>query len=75
MLAIDTTGDRQDTTGLSTEVMMPIAGRGTKDYGDWWRDQFIGQDDLSVFSVRLLGNASSPQLFTPMAHNDLAYCR
>lgn len=52
-----------------------VAGRGTKDYHDWWREQVVEQERLGLFTVRLIGDASSPQLFTPMAPTDLAYCR
>ena len=51
--------------------MVRTAGRGTQDYCDWWRDH----DTLGLFDVRLTGDVSSPRLFTPMAQNDLAYCR
>lgn len=54
---------------------MPVAEGRTKQYCDWWRDHCAGQDSLGVFSVRLIGDASSPQLFTSIAHNDLAYSR
>ncbi len=59
----------------SDESVVPVAGGRTKDYCDWWREQRSEQSDLSLFNVRLIGDASSPQLFTSMAHNDLAYCR
>ncbi len=54
---------------------VPVAGHRTQDYCDWWREQVSEQNDLSLFNVRLVGDASSPQLFSSMAHIDLAYCR
>lgn len=45
-----------------------------KDYHDWWREQVVEQESLGLFTVRLIGDASNPQLFTPMAPTDLAYC-
>ena len=57
------------------EIMMPITGGRTQEYCDWWCEQVLGQDNHSLFSVRLIGDASSPQLYTLMAHNDLAFCR
>ena len=67
MLAAESGGDQQSGNGLSTEVMMPITGRGTKDFGHWWPDEVVRQDRLGSFkNVRLIGDASSPQLFTPL---------
>lgn len=54
---------------------MPVAGRGNQDYCDWWHDQFMGQDNLHRFGMRLVRDASTLELFTPTAHIDLAYCR
>ncbi len=65
----------QHTAQNSDESVVPVAGGRTKDYYDWWREQCSEQSDLSLINVRLIGDASSPQLFTSMAHNDLAYCR
>ena len=65
----------QHTAQNSDESVVPVAGGRTKDYCDWWREKCSEQSDLSLFNVRLIGDASSPQLFTSMAHNDLAYCR
>ena len=66
----------QDTAqNSSDESVVPVAGGRTKDYCDWWREQCLEQSNLSLFTVRLIGDASSPQLFTLMAHIDLAYCR
>ncbi len=59
----------------SDESVVPVAGGRSKDYCEWWREQVVEQSNLSLFNVRLIGDASNPQLFTPMAHNDLAYCR
>ncbi len=59
----------------SDDSVVPVAGSRNKDYCDWWREQCLEQSNLSLFNVRLIGDASSPQLFTSMAHNDLAYCR
>lgn len=64
---------KQDSARDASTV--PVAGGRTKDYCDWWREQVLEQNDLSLFNVRLVGDASSPQLFTSMAHIDLAYCR
>ena len=57
------------------ELIVPITGGRSQEYCDWWCEQVLGQDNHSLFSVRLIGDASSPQLYTLMAHNDLAYCR
>ena len=65
----------QNTAQNFSESVVPVAGGRTKDYCDWWRKQRPEQSDLSLLTVRLIGDASSPQLFTSMAHNDLAYCR
>lgn len=59
----------------SNESVVPVAGGRTKEYCDWWCEQVLEQSDLSLFNVRLIGDAGSPQLFTSMARNDLAYCR
>ena len=59
----------------SDEGVVSVAGGRTQNYCDWWREQRSEQSDLSLFNVRLIGDASSPQLFTSMAQNDLAYCR
>jgi len=67
--------DQDSARHLSDASTVPVAGGRTKDYCDWWREQVLEQNDLSLFNVRLVGDASSPQLFTTMAHNDLAYCR
>ena len=66
---------QSDSEGLLSETVLPIACRGTRDYCDWWRDQVLRQDNLGLFNARLVGDASSPELFTPMALVDLAYCR
>lgn len=57
----------------ATQVVMHIAGRGSLDYCDWWRNQAVGPDSASLFDVKLIGDASSPQLFTSLAHNDVLY--
>ena len=75
MLAVDTDDDQQIDEWLERKVVLPIAGRGTKDYCEWWREQVAGQSSIGLFGVRLIGDASSPQLFTSMSQNDLAYCR
>lgn len=78
LLTSDATSVDQDegmSKPQSQEVVMRIAGRGSLDYCDWWRDKAVGPDSASLFNVQLVGNASSPQLFTPIAHSDLAYCR
>lgn len=60
---------------LSEETMMPVADGRNREYCEWWRAHCTGRDKLGVFSVRLIGDASSPELFTSIAHNDLAYSR
>lgn len=72
MLAPNSQHTAQDS---SDENVVPVVGGRTKEYCDWWHEQALEQSDLSLFIVRLVGDASSPQLFTSMAHNDLAYCR
>lgn len=67
--------NQDSARNLPEESAVPVAGGRTKDYCDWWREQVLEQNDLSLFNVRLVGDASRPQLFTSMAHNDLAYCR
>ena len=37
-------------------------------YYQWWLDQSASQ--RSLFPVRLIGDASAPQLFTPMTQGD-----
>lgn len=74
MLAL-VAGCDQDNEGWSDEVLMPIADGRTKRYCDWWHEQAVEQDNHILFSVRLIGDASCPQLYTLVAHNDLAYCR
>lgn len=71
MLAPNNQRTEQNSSG---ESVVPVAGGRTKDYCDWWREHCLEQSNLSLFNVRLIGDASSPQLFTSMAHNDLAYC-
>lgn len=73
---LSTDGDRnqQQRKGWSTEVTVPIAEGRTQAYCDWWRKE-AGRDGLSLFCVRLIGDASSPEAFTAMAHTDLAYFR
>ena len=73
--AILAPNSQQTAQNSSDESVVPVAGGRTKDYCDWWREQLLEQSDLSLFNVRLVGDASSPQLFTSMAHNDLTYCR
>ena len=58
----------------SDESIVPVPGGWTKDCGDWWREQCLEQSNFSLFNIHLVGDASSPQVFTSMAHNDLAYC-
>lgn len=65
MLAPHKQGSARDASAV------PVAGGRTKDYSEWWREQVLEQNDLSLFNVRLVGDASSPQLFTSMAHIDL----
>ena len=73
MLAVNQPDSLGRSEGFYKEVMMPIAGGRNQDYCHWWHDQTARQDTLSLFSVRLIGDAGSPQLFTLMAY--LAYCR
>lgn len=43
-------------------TVLRIVGRGITECCDWWRDQVAGQDGLGLFDVRLIGDASIPQL-------------
>lgn len=52
---------------------MPLEGGRTQHYCDWWRDQL--QHDRNLFNAQLIGDAEDPKSVTPMAYNDLAYCR
>ena len=70
-LAVDTKDGQQLDQRFSQKILLRVAGRGTQDYCEWWRTQ----ETFGLFDVRLIGDASSPQLFTPIAQNDLAYCR
>ncbi|KAL3159323.1 hypothetical protein ABBQ32_011275 [Trebouxia sp. C0010 RCD-2024] len=70
MLALVAGGD-QDNEGWSDEVLLPVADGRTTRYCDWWHEQAVEQDNHILFSVRLIGDASSPQLYTLMAHTDL----
>lgn len=74
LLADNAENDR-DSDHWSEEFTLPILDGRTKAYGDWWREQIVGRENHSLFSVHLVGDASSPQLFTLMAQNDLAYFR
>ena len=71
MLAVDTDHQRNS---WSQEVIVPIADGRTSAYCRWWSAE-AARDDLSLLSVRLIGDASSPQVFTAVAQNDLAYLR
>ena len=65
LLTLNLSNKQHHIEHLTEEVVMPVAGRGNQHYCDWWRDQFIGHNNLQTFSVRLVGDASSPELFTP----------
>ena len=65
----------QDSDRWSEECVVPIVDGRTKAYSDWWLQQIVGPDNHSLFHVQLVGDASTPQRFTFMAQNDLAYFR
>ena len=57
------------------ETVVPVSSGWTESYFNWWEDQLLHQSDAAWFAVRLIGDTSTPHKFTPMALNDLAFCR
>ena len=57
------------------ETVVPVASGWTEPYFKWWEDQVLEHLEAAWFAVRLIGDASTPHKFTPMALNDLAFCR
>ena len=52
------------------EETCSVASGLTPAYYQWWLDQSASQ--RSLFPVRLIGDASAQQLFTPISKGDLA---
>lgn len=73
--ASDYNQQHSEDSRVLEETVVPVADGRSKEYCDWWRDHSTGRDNLGGLGVRLIGDASSPELFTSMAHNDLAYSR
>lgn len=63
------------STSTCVETTVSVAGGRGNEYCDWWRDQSQDPNNRSLFNIHLIGNASSPQQFTPITQVDLAYCR
>ena len=59
------------STGLVHKTLQLKNGR-TKEYCEWWQ---VNQADLSLFRVRLIGNASEPERYTALACSDLGFFR
>lgn len=57
------------------EVLEPVRGNGNKQHRDQWQEAIISPSDAFMFGVRLIGDAGSPESFTPMTSFDLSCCR
>ena len=59
---------------LTTETV-PVESGWTERYYCWWQEHLQAQHASKLFSVRLVGDETSPEQFTSLALNDLAHCR
>ena len=66
--------DQEELSCALPETVIPVSSGWTETYFNWWEDQVVHHPG-AVWFVRLVGDASTPHKFTPMALNDLAFCR
>ena len=55
--------------------MCSVASGWTTHYCSWWHEQAPQNSKHTLFPAQLIGDASTPQLYTPMSVGDLAFCR
>ena len=67
--------DQKKLSCALPETVVPVSSGWTESYFNWWQDHLLHHPDAAWFAVRLIGDASTPHKFTPMALNDLAFCR
>ena len=67
--------DQKKLSCALPETVVPVSSGWTESYFNWWEDQVVHHPGAAWFAVRLIGDASTPDKFTPMALNDLAFCR
>lgn len=66
----------EDESGrpLTTEESCHVEQGRSQSYYNWWRAQ-AQQNNLSVLSVRLIGDCAAPDKHTLIPMHDLAFCR
>ena len=57
------------------EEICSIASGWTVHYCSWWHEQAPQSSKHTLFPAQLVGDASTPDLYTPMSLGDLAFCR
>ena len=67
--------DQKELSCALPDTVVPVSSGWTEAYFNWWENQLIHHPDAAWFAVRLIGDASTPHKFTPVALNDLAFCR
>ena len=67
--------DQKKLSCALRDTVVPVSCGWPEPYFDWWEDQVVHHPRAAWFAVRLIGDASTPHKFTPMALNDLAFCR
>ena len=67
--------DQKKLSCALPETVVPVSSGWTETYFNWWEDQVVQNSGAAWFAVQLIGDASTPDKFTPMALNDLAFCR
>ena len=67
--------DQKELSCALPDTVVPVSSGWTEAYFNWWENQLVHHPDAAWFAVRLIGDASTPHKFTPMALNDLAFCR
>ena len=67
--------DQQDVKSALPESQVPVASGWTQSYGRFWQEQIHTSDSSKLFGARLIGDAQTPQEFTPLSFSDLACCR
>lgn len=56
------------------EEMCSVASGWTTHYCSWWHKQAPQNSKHTLFPAQLIGDASTPHLYTPMSLGDLAFC-
>ena len=67
--------DQEKLSCALPEEVIPVSSGWTEPYINWWEEQKLHHPGAAWFAVRLIGDASTPHKFTPMALNNLAFCR